>query len=135
MPHRLSLVVVSGGCSWLQCTHFLLQWLLLWQSMRSRARGLSSCCSWAQEHWLSSLWSMGLVAPWHVGSSQTRDQTCVPCTARQILNHWTIREAPAGNFLCLPSALSEISLGDSKVLLLFSTQPFPCIHARYRCYH
>ena len=27
-----------------------------------------------------------------MGSSQTRDPTSVPCIARQILNHWTIRE-------------------------------------------
>ena len=24
---------------------------------------------------------------WRVGSSQTRDQTCVPCTGRRIRNH------------------------------------------------
>ena len=24
---------------------------------------------------------------WHVGSSQTRDQTCGPCTGRRIRNH------------------------------------------------
>ena len=35
---------------------------------------------------------MGLVAPQHVVSSQTRYQACVPCTGRQILNHWTTRE-------------------------------------------
>ena len=37
---------------------------------------------------------MGLVAPWQVESSQTRDQTRVPCLGRQILNHWTTREVP-----------------------------------------
>ena len=37
---------------------------------------------------------MSLVAPRHVGSSRTRDQTSIPCIARQILNHWTTREAP-----------------------------------------
>ena len=26
--------------------------------------------------------------------SPTRDQTCVPCIGRWILNHWTIREVP-----------------------------------------
>ena len=26
-------------------------------------------------------------------SSPTRDQTCVPCIGRWILNHWTTREA------------------------------------------
>ena len=38
---------------------------------------------------------MGLVAPWHVGSSQTRARTRVPCIGRQIPNHCTTREAPA----------------------------------------
>ena len=35
---------------------------------------------------------MGLVALQHVGSSQTRDQTGVPCIGRWILNHWTTRQ-------------------------------------------
>jgi len=38
------------------------------------------------------LWCMGSVALRHMKSSQTRDQTRVPCTGRQILNHWTTRE-------------------------------------------
>ena len=28
-------------------------------------------------------------------SSPTRDQTCIPCIGRQILNHWTTREVPS----------------------------------------
>ena len=36
---------------------------------------------------------MGLVAPRHVGSSQTRARTHVPCIGRQILNHCATREA------------------------------------------
>ena len=47
----------------------------------------SSCGAWA-------LGNTGLVAPWHVASSQTRDQTRVPCMGRWILNHWTTREVP-----------------------------------------
>ena len=39
------------------------------------------------------LWHTGLAAPKHVGSSQTRDQTCVPCVGRGILSHWTTKEA------------------------------------------
>ena len=35
---------------------------------------------------------MGLVAPQHVGSSQTRARTCVPCIGRRILNHCATRE-------------------------------------------
>ena len=41
---------------------------------------------------VQELWFTGLVATWHVGSSRTRDGTCVPCIGRQILNHWTTRE-------------------------------------------
>ena len=33
---------------------------------------------------VQQLWHTGLVAPWHVGSSQTRDQTCI---GRWILYH------------------------------------------------
>ena len=41
---------------------------------------------------------MDLVAPHHVESSPTRDQTCVPCIGRRILNHWTTREVLPANF-------------------------------------
>ena len=40
------------------------------------------------------MWHTGLVAPWHVGSSQTRDGTCVPCIGRRILIHCATREVP-----------------------------------------
>ena len=43
---------------------------------------------------LQWLHSMDLVAPWHVGSSWTRDWTLVPCIGRRILNYWTTRKAP-----------------------------------------
>ena len=38
------------------------------------------------------MWCTDLVAPQHVGSSWTRDRTCVPCIGRQILNHCANRE-------------------------------------------
>ena len=44
------------------------------------------------------MWLTGLVAPRHVGSSQTRARTRVPCIGRQILNHCATREAPLYNF-------------------------------------
>ena len=59
MLHGLSLIAV--------------QWLLLLWGISSRVCGL-------QKFWLT-----GLVAPWHVGSSLTKDETRVPCIARQIL--------------------------------------------------
>ena len=38
------------------------------------------------------MWHTGLGSPWHVRSSQTRDQTRVPCIGRQLLNHCTAKE-------------------------------------------
>ena len=59
----LSLVVVSGGYSLLQCVGFSLRWLLLLQSMGSRRTGFSSCGSRASvvvAHGLSSCGSQAL---------------------------------------------------------------------------
>ena len=55
---------------------------------RLQTRRLSRCGSRA-----------GLVAPWNVGSSQTRARTHVPCIGRQTLNHCATREAPIFSFL------------------------------------
>ena len=41
------------------------------------------------------MWLTGLVAPQHVGSSQTRARTRVPCIGRQIFNHCATREDPS----------------------------------------
>ena len=71
-----------------------------------------SCCTtqalgslWAQSLQLEDsrvqtqyLWSRGLAAPQHVGSSQTRDGTHVLCMGRHILNQWTTREVPDRNY-------------------------------------
>ena len=53
---------------------------------------VARCSAWAVGSWLQWLWCEGLVVPQHVGSSWIRDQTCVPCIGRQVLNHWTTRE-------------------------------------------
>ena len=79
--------MVSWDCSWLRCRGFLLWWLLLVWSTGCRCTGSSSCSVWAQE-----LWHMGLVAPWSVESSWTKNQTPVSCTGRQIVIHCTQRE-------------------------------------------
>ena len=55
------------------------------------ARGLQSAGSVAMVH--------GLSTPPHVGSSQTSDQTRVPCIGRRILNHCATREAQDCTFL------------------------------------
>ena len=79
------LVAARGGYSLVAVCSFSLWWLLLW-SPGSGAHGLQ---------WL---WDMGFVVLRHVGSSQTRDLTCVSCIARQILNHWTTRESVSHSF-------------------------------------
>ena len=61
----------------------------------SHHRGLSCCGAQAPVAQAQQLWLTGLVAPRHVGSSQTRVRTRVPCIGRQILNHCATREAPA----------------------------------------
>ena len=53
----------------------------------------------------------GLVALQHVGSSLTRDWTCVSCTGRWILDHWATREALVflftANMLYVPEKAME----------------------------
>ena len=56
--------------------------------------GFSCCRSRARGAQAQQLWHMGSAALWYVRSSQTRDQTSVPCFAGRILNRWTTREAP-----------------------------------------
>ena len=76
--------------------------------------GFSSCGAWAQL--------------WYVGSSWTRDQTCVPCIGRQILNHWTTKEVPT-MFL----ALEFHSLLDSVLQVLYTL--FLILQNRYSYSH
>ena len=90
---RLSPVAAGGGCS-LWCAVLSLQRL---PGCTARILGL-----WAQQSQLTGsraqaqqLWCRGLAVPQHVRSSQTRDQTHVPCTGRQIFIHCiTTREVP-----------------------------------------
>ena len=51
---------------------------------------------------------MGPFALWHVGSSQTRAETRVPCIGRQILNHCATREAP-------PVLLSHVPIVNAQI--------------------
>ena len=63
---------------------------------------------------------MGLVALWHVGSSRTRDRTCVPCIGRQILNHWTTREVPFSEHFKVTTCRCF-----SKLILRVTSDEFP----------
>ena len=82
-----SLVVVSRGCSLVQCVGFFLQVLLLFQSTGSRTCELQ---------WLQF---PGLVAPQHVRSSQIRDRTRVSCIVQVDSLHWATREVRSGENL------------------------------------
>ena len=78
----LSLIVGSGGYSVVAVSG-----LLLLLNTGSRA------CRLRQLQYSGSVVVLsGLVALRHVESSQTRDQTRVPCIGRWILNHWTTKE-------------------------------------------
>ena len=93
-----SLAAARRGYS-LLCPGFSLQWLLLLWSTGFRLAGFSSCGWWATTSSDLVVLLTGLVASQCVGSSWIGDQTLVPCIARQILNHWTNREAPACRIL------------------------------------
>ena len=54
----------------------------------------SRCRAQAPDAQAQQPWLTGQAAPRHVGSSQTRARTRVPCTGRQTLNHCATREAP-----------------------------------------
>ena len=63
---------------------------------------------------------MGLVAPRHVGSSWTRDQTCIPRTARWILNHGTTRSYIHSMILACKESPGEV---DSPTILPLNSAP------------
>ena len=100
-------------------------------SSDGEGRLLPSCSVWVSqcagsscsEHGLQSVQAQqlqhtGSAAPCHKGSSQTRDQTHVPCIGRQIPNRWTTREVFNRLFTskhhpvlcCLSSALAHPGL-------------------------
>ena len=63
-------------------------------ALDSHCSGFSCFSLWVLKHKFSS-WHSDLVALKHVESFQVRDQTCVPCIGRCLLNHWTAGEVPA----------------------------------------
>ena len=94
------------------CAGFPLWWLLLLWSVGSRCARFSSCSTRAQQ-----LLCTGLVAPWHVGSSRTRDRTPVPFIGRQILNHCATREDPGVILDTSLPLLSSSTANQSRLIL------------------
>ena len=68
-------------------------WLLLCGVQALGHTGFSSCSPQALGAQVHVLRQKGFVALWHVESSQIRDWTWVSCLGRQILYHWSTREA------------------------------------------
>ena len=91
--HGLSLVSVSGGFSPVARPGLLVMGASLVAEQGLKAHGLQYL-----QHAGSAVGHMGLVAPWDVESSPTRDQTHVPCIGRQILSHWTTRNVLVNMF-------------------------------------
>ena len=73
------------------------------------------------------MWSMGLVALWHVEFSQTRNPTRVPCIGRWILNHWTTREVQGAYSKVLAQSKDRLL----KLLLTSAPHNAPFLHTHY----
>ena len=86
----------------------------------SHYHGLSCCGAQAPDAQAQQLWVTGLFAPRHVGSSQTRARTRVPCIGRQSLNHCATREAPRSIFNCI--SITANGFGDCRQLHLCITK-------------
>ena len=101
-----SLIVASGDHSSSQCAGLPLSWPLLLPSTGSKRAG-------------SVIVAHGPAAPRHVGSSQTRARTRVPCIGRQTPNHCATREALVFFFdwAQLLSSLSFMDLRTSEVTI------------------
>ena len=98
----------------------------------SHYRGLSCCRAQAPDAQAQQLWLTGVVAPRHVGSSQTRSRTRVPCIGRQILNHCTTREALLYVFKCTPLGWSHSATSVSPHKL--SSMGCPCAAGHGPCF-
>ena len=79
------------------CIYLWLGWIFVaaYQLSLVAVHGfLIAVASLVMEHevWAQKLRHMGLVTPWHVGSSQPRDRTNISCIGRRMLKYWTTRE-------------------------------------------
>ena len=102
-------------------------------------RSLSCCGAQAPDAQAQQLWLTGPTAPRHVGSSQTRARTQVPCIGRQILNHCATREALGFSIsvknvigiLIVIAVHLQITLGNGDILTILSHP----IHEHRICFH
>ena len=86
----------------------------------SHCSGFSSCGAWPLDAWASAgaahrLHNTGSIVVTHGlgwsaarGIFWTRNQTCVPCTDRQIFIHWSTREVQSHLFLIPPEGSPDL---------------------------
>ena len=67
--------------------HFFLRLFLCGPFLKSSLNLVQYCFMFCFFFWQRGMWDL---------NSLTRDRTCIPCTARQSLSHWTTREVPKG---------------------------------------
>ena len=91
---------------------------------------LTVAASLLAEHRLQTHRLTGLVAPRHVGSSQTRARNRVPCIGRQILNHCTTREAHLTRFEGAVCSLLNFKLD---LVKLFDAPPVSVSWSKVTC--
>ena len=96
----------------------------------SHCGGFSCCRPWALGLWAQWLWHTGSVAPWHVGSSWTRDRTYVPCIGNWLLNHWTTRKVPIAYSCLLCHSLGAIGAW----VYLWIFYPIPWTFCLFLCF-
>ena len=119
--HWLSLVAVIRGL------------LSSYRVQASHCRGISCCKAWAPGCTSSTVassgfsrCSMGLIAPWHVGSSNQASNPIFPALAGGVLHHWTTREARSANlfwhilfrYLASPRITFLVHIGKNVLVLL-----------------
>ena len=128
------------GCvvSLFLCEGFLQLWQVgatLHRGARaSHYRGPSCCGALAPDAQAQQLWLTGLVAPRHVGSSQTRARTRIPYIGRQTLNHCATREAPILMFLILYNHNGIRSHGQGHFMPILWSPVGRKKHKLYFCY-
>ena len=103
--------------------------------------GFSTCSTWAQAWLLGSraqaqqLWCRGSAAPWHVGSSRTRDQTRVSCIGRQILYHWATGEAQFCPFFISYFSVFPALLKNNDKIVVFLKCTVWCTRTLWEVFH
>ena len=125
--HRLSLVAARGGYS-LVGHRTATASVVAEHRLQSVQASVVAACRLQSKSAVVAV--QGLAAPQHMGSSRTRNQTSVPYTARQILKHWTTKEAPL--LLCTERCLAFVNC--PRIGPLPSANPCPQVGSPQGCF-